>query len=196
MLTDLQRGKFTRLFNCIDSNSDGIWEPSDFERIADRLSRGFMPAATLGAYQTLGNFWQAQWHAVYSSIKANQSEHISLAEWLLLNEQLALQPRRTVRRALKQFSLLRKLLEPASAHRPCTARQIAIWFCALNYDMRFAPLTLHTLDTDGDGVLVQAELIQRGIEWLSNDPAAPGNWLFGPQDSLEFTPTFLSTPIS
>lgn len=196
MLTELQRSKFTRLFNCIDSNSDGVWEPSDFERIADRLARAFIPAAPLGAYQTLGNFWQAQWQAIYAGAQPGQAERISRAEWLLWIDQVVSQPRRAAQRALKQFSLLRKLLEPTQAHKPCAARQIAIWFCVLNYDLRFAPLALHTLDTDGDGVLVQAELIQRGIEWLGSDPASPGNWLFGPQDSSEFAATFLSAPIS
>jgi hypothetical protein len=196
MLSELQRSKFTRLFHCIDSNNDGVWEPSDFERIADRLARGFIPAAPLDSYQALGNFWQAQWQAVYTAVPARQMERISLTEWLQLNEQLAIQPRRTVRRILKQFGVLRRLLEPAGAQRPCTARQIAIWFSCLNYDLRFAPLALRTLDTDGDGVLVQAELIQRGIEWLGSDPTAPGNWLLGPQDAPEFSPTFLSAPFT
>jgi hypothetical protein len=184
MLTDLQRRKFTSLFYCIDSNKDGHWEASDFERIADRLANKFLDAAPLGAYQALASFWHGQWRALYGAVHATAPEQISLGDWLLLNERTVLQPYRTVRLAVRQFRALRLLLEPRSAGQNCTARQIAIWFCALNYDLRFVPLALRTLDTDGDGQFQPAELLQRGLEWLGSDPMAPGNWLFGPFDAL------------
>ncbi len=60
-------------------------------------------------------------------------------------------------------------------------REWAQLYAAWRVEPRFAPQAFAKIDRDGNGFISKDELVAVVKEFhQSDDPAAPGNWLFGP----------------
>ena len=178
MLTNLQERKLTRLFHLLDNDSSGFVDGADLDRIACNLAAaigaapGSRPCATLQA--RYGGIWRMLLDA-----DANLDGRVTLREWLRASEGM-LRSQGVYDEVIGQ--LVDKVFDLLDANHvgSITAQEYASWLAASNVTPDAAGEAFQRIDLDSDGALSKDEIRQLFFDfYYSDDPQAPGNWLFG-----------------
>lgn len=181
MLSELQQRKFTRLFRLYDLDKDGVLRQADFEQFAVNIARAGSPNAPADCQQQLRAMYAQQWRQVQQFADVNRDEMVSLAEWLQHHDALVSAPGladELPKGLLNGFYALWDVIDPG-AGRVTTAHRYQMFFAGFNEDPASAAAVFKRLDLDGDGVLDEAEVTRRMVEYFGDDPHAAGNWLVG-----------------
>lgn len=181
MLGDLQRQKAAHYFDLIDEDGNGLIEPADFERRADRLAEAFgiTDEAERSRLRRRLLLW---WEHLSTLADKNDDGRITREEWEMYWERFKI----AVSMGSNRQSLGK--LERVARHtfraidRSGTGRvskeEFSSWLQAWDIDRHNA--VFHRLDRGGKGFLTEEDLTEATKEfYLSNDPAAPGNVLYG-----------------
>lgn len=180
MLTELQQRKITNLFKVHDLNGDGVLTPTDYEEYSKRIaaSRGWAPGSD--AYTTLLARFMRMWEDLDRHADRNEDKRVTLDEWLAYFDTLlgtqGLYDQVGQPIAESVFTMLDR-----NGDGVVTADDYAVLYRSGALDPALANAAFSKLDVDRDGRVTPAELSRLlGEFFLSNDPNAPGNWLFGP----------------
>lgn len=181
MLSELQKRKFTRLFKLYDLDKDGVLQQADFEQFAANVARVGNPNAPADCQEQLRAMYIKQWQQVQQAADVDRNNTVSLAEWLQHHDALVNTPgmiQAIPINMLNGFYALWEVVDPGVG-RLTTERRYQMFFAGFNEDPAAAAATFKLLDLDGDGVLSEAEVTQRIVEYFGDDPNAAGNWLVG-----------------
>jgi len=180
MLSDLQEQKATHYFNIIDEDGNGIVEVSDFALRAQRLAeaRGVTQAEKKEALRKLVMRW---WDHISAIADFDGDARVTLPEWKAYW--------RSIQRGVEQDDDTLHTLHRAArgtlraVDRTGTGRitepEYADWLAAWGVTETTEAFT--SLDRGSKGYLTEQDLVVAVQEfYLSDDPEAPGNVLYGP----------------
>lgn len=173
-MTDLQLKKMAALFRLVDQNKDGVWVRSDIDTLVDRLAliRDWRPG--MPEHEAMHSFYLGLWDELRVAADENQDEKVSIDEILRLLE-------RVTDATIHQWA--RVVFDALDADyggsiSPLEYRKL---LAVGDLDAAVADAIFAKLDLNGDGTIGTEEFDQLFLEFFtSDDPAAPGNQLFGP----------------
>ncbi len=179
MLSDLQTRKLTHRFNVSDADSNGVIERADFERIAERSAalRGW--SVDSPAYKTLHANLMGWWSGMQSVADVDQSNQITLQEWLDYHDRLIHDP--TAYQAtigvVIEFDVQVYDLDGDGL---LSLGDYTAFCKSLGISAATAAEAFPHLDLNGDGLISRPELLHLVDEFFkSDDPQAAGNWMLG-----------------
>jgi Ca2+-binding EF-hand superfamily protein len=176
MLTDVQKKKFTHLFGVIDSDSSGRIEWDDYDRIVRNIAsvRGYRSDSP--EFEALMGQYRADWEQAQPFV---EDGGLSLENWLAYNDAMLSTPgvydalvRTTAEMIFDTFDL--------DGDQKVTVEEWREFFRCHSIDPAEADRCFGSYDLNGDGYVSRSELVDLvGQFFMSSDPAAPGNKLFG-----------------
>lgn len=178
MLKDLQRRKLTWLFQLLDNDSSGFVDSADLDRVACNLAAAIGAAPGSRACATLQARYGGIWRMLLDA-DTNFDERVTLREWLRASEGM-LGSQGAYEEVIGQ--LVDKVFDLLDANHDgsITAQEYASWLVASNVAAEVAGEAFRKIDLDSDGALSKDQIRQLFFDfYYSNDPQAPGNWLFG-----------------
>ena len=179
MLTELQRRKLTRVFQQTDFNQDGFVETTDYEQIGARVSQflGLAPGSPEDG--AIRDGYLGMWRNLQPLADKDGDNKVTEEEYVAALGALLGQ---------KEYfeawirSTVNNILEWEDRDRDGRVSQAEYVGFMQVYSIANDEATraFQRLDRDGDGYLTREELMQNTKEFfLSDDPEAPGNWMFG-----------------
>ena len=181
MLSDLHDRTATYYFNLIDEDGNGIIEASDFALRAQRLATA-QNVTDEGVRETLRHQVVAWWDHICTIADFDGDARVTLPEWKAYGhaiqrgvgegESMTL---RTLQRAAR--GTLDAIDRTGSGR--VTEEEYADWLDA--WGAEGSAEAFQRLDRGGKGFLTKEDLVVAVQEfYLSDDPDAPGNALYGP----------------
>jgi Ca2+-binding EF-hand superfamily protein len=183
MIGDLQRRKASHYFSLLDEDDNGLVEAKDFELRADRLAEVRdvdAPDARAELRRRVMNWWGH----LSALADLDHDERVTREEWETYWEALQAgveEGGTSGERTLE--SLERAARGTFQAMNTTGSAQVSEdeyeeWLAAWGVDASAS--AFDTLDRDNTGGLTEDDLVQAVKEfYLSNDPDAPGNVLYG-----------------
>jgi len=181
MLGNLQRQKAAHYFNLIDADSNDLIEPADFQRRADRLADA-MDVTSKAERDRLRRRVMLWWEHLSTLADANDDGRITRHEWEMYWERFKIavsmgSNRRSIERLERVARHTFRAIDRTDSGR-VTAAEFSDWLAAWDIDGHVA--VFRRLDRDDTGYLTEDDLTTATKEfYLSNDPDAPGNVLYG-----------------
>jgi hypothetical protein len=182
MLGDLQKKKASHYFDLIDEDENGFIESNDFKLRAERLAeaRDVTDEEALSKIRDRVMTW---WEHLCAIADFDDDDRVTREEWETYWESLDA----GVNQGGKESEKTLQSLEQAAKGTfkaintnapPITQEEYADWLDA--WGVEGATAAFQHLDRDGSGTLTEDNLIEAVKEfYLSNDPEAPGNALYG-----------------
>lgn len=181
MLGDLQRRKAAYYFDLIDEDDNGVIEPADFEMRADRLAESFGVERSEEREELRRRVMQ-WWEHLSMLADANDDGRITRAEWRKYWERFKVAvslggTARTLDNLEKAARQTFRAIDRAGTGE-ISQREFSNWLGAWGVEGHEA--VFQRLDRSDTGALTEEDLTEATKEfYLSNDPAAPGNVLYG-----------------
>lgn len=181
MLGDFQERKASYYFDLIDEDGNGLIEVSDFALRAQRLAEA-QSLTQAEAQNALRQKVLAWWDHICTIADFDGDARVSLPEWKAYWRSLQrgvdrgeLDTLRTLERAAR--GTLQAMDRDGTGR--VTEAEYGDWLAAWGATGREE--AFRQLDRGGKGILTEADLVVAVHEfYLSDDPAAPGNALYGP----------------
>lgn len=177
MLTDVQKRKISHLFSVMDSDGNGHLEWADYERIAGNMAatRGWEPGSE--KYEELMGRYRQGWE---QSAPFLQNDGMNLEQFQAMSDHLMGMPGAydlVVRSAAETIFDTFDVDEDGRV----SIDEWKLFFRAYGIDEAHADTCFPKYDVNGDGYVSRQELVDIVAQfYMSSDPDAPGNWLFGP----------------
>lgn len=182
MLTPLQQQKLTRYFRVYDVDDDGRIARADFERVAENVGALHDAGARSSNRRSIEDGFLRQWEALRDSADVDGDGSVDLLEWLRYWEGVLADE---ARYRAEVVGLTERLLElfDTDADGVLGADEFCNFYGIYGLKATLARRVFLDLDVDGDGAATRQELMAMADEFYrGDDPAAPGNRLFGPLD--------------
>jgi Ca2+-binding EF-hand superfamily protein len=182
MLGDLQRRKAAHYFDLIDADGNDLIEPADFQWRADRLAEA-MDVSSTEERDRLRRRVMLWWEHLATLADANDDGRITRHEWKMYWERFKIavgmgSNRRSIAKLERVARHTFRAIDRTDSGRVSEA-EFSDWLAAWDIDGHAA--VFRRLDRDGTGYLTENDLTTATKEfYLSNDPEAPGNVLYGP----------------
>lgn len=182
MLTDLQKKKLTRYFRVYDVDDNGRIALPDFERVVENVRALHGVDVTSRAHRELRDGYLRRWRALAESADADQDGGVDLGEWLAYwDGVMGDGPRYPAEVTAVTESLFAAF--DTDEDGILGADEFCNFYGVYGLQSALARQVFMDLDVDGDGQVTRRELVDMAHDFYrSNDPAAPGNRLFGPTD--------------
>ena len=179
MLTPFQKQKLPLLFAVHDLNQDGVINRADFEEYSARIASTRGWGRDSAEYKELVNRFMTFWNGLEEVAKRKGARQVTVKEWLEDWDEILASPKLydqivpPIGRAI--FTVLDQNGDGA-----ITAKEYAATFKYSGLDERNAAAAFARLDLDHDGQLTIDEFVTLAHQFFkSNNPADPGNALFG-----------------
>jgi Ca2+-binding EF-hand superfamily protein len=183
MLGDLQRRKASHYFSLIDEDGNGLVEANDFERRADRMADArdvSDPDARAALRKRVMNWWEH----LCALADLDDDDRVTREEWQTYwealdasvdtDENASNETLQSLERAARGTFQAMKTSDADHV----TEDEYTAWLAAWGIEAQAS--AFDRLDRDGTGVLSEDDLVKAVKEfYLSNDPDAPGNVLYG-----------------
>lgn len=180
MLTALQTRKLIRAFTLFDVDRNGFMEGVDCELVVSATTRAMGYAIGSPAHAVYYNEYMAGWHALVELGDSDGDQKLTAAEFCIAYEKVMAnreQFNAVIMGVVKTIVTLWDSNQDGKVSQP----EYHAYMTAFHVTDANAADAFRQLDRNRDGYLTTDELIQSAGEFfLSDDPAAPGNWLVGP----------------
>lgn len=180
MLSPLRKRKLTRYFNIIDADGNGYFERADIDIIADRLAaiRGFAKGSE--EYNAVVGGMDKIWQFAREYGVSKSETSVSLLDWLA-HEDYILQREDFRESYVREITRNVFDLVDADSSGAISIEEYTEMISAFGVEDGIPQWSFKILDVDGSGELERDEFVRLVEEFhLSDDPKAPGNYLFGP----------------
>ena len=182
-LSDIQRKKVEHFFRVLDNNNNGILQPNDFTDVAKKI------CAILGNKEGSDEYELMIVHSYrifiqimtdlgkYEDIRISRMEWMNFFEFDLLAdaENTTKISSYIVRTVYYLFNLF-----DANGDGQISLDEYTQMFEIYGIETSHSLFSFQKLDLNDDGYLSKVEMTQAFKEYfLSSDPEAPGNWIFG-----------------
>jgi Ca2+-binding EF-hand superfamily protein len=179
MLTDFQKKKLSRLFAVLDSDHNNKLERSDYTTVVANLAKihGWAPGSP--QYAQTEELYLTIWDNLQMLADQNSDKQVSLEEFLQFHAQMLGTPELYEQITVGTVNLLFDAFD-RDQDGTLSRDDFRDFFDAYGIRDKVADEAFQKLDSSGDGQISKEEAMQRIQEYyFSDDPAAPGNWLFG-----------------
>jgi Ca2+-binding EF-hand superfamily protein len=174
--------KLTRRFQTFDFDDDGDIDRSDFEASAERTSDEFGHPADSPARQRLLALSLGLWDHLASVADVDRDGAIDLQEYKNAFAAGLLETEASFDQGYRPFLDAIMAVADADGNGFLDAQQHVRWTGALMRLPEADAREVHRrLDTDGDGLISTADLLQAIRDYyFDDDPDGVGSWLLGP----------------
>lgn len=178
MLTQLQKQKWTRLFQVYDMDGNGTVGRSDFEIIFKNIAKAKNLESNSSQYNQLHDKFMEDWEHLRQDTDTNKDGRVSLEEWLehgdrRISDQSMYQT--NVDEAKQIFDLF-----DSDGNGVITVNEYKKILSSWKVTEEVASETFPKLDTNSDGNISKEEFVELARQFhASDDREAPGNLLFG-----------------
>ena len=178
MLTDFQKKKLSRLFAVLDADHNGRLERKDYTDVVSNLARIHGWVRGSKEYSSAEALYLQIWDSMKALADANGDGKVSTQEFFEFHAQMLSTPEMFEQITVGTVDLLFEAFDrDRDGH--LMREDFRDFFDAYGIQDE-ADEAFAKLDTSGDGKVSKEEALQRVQEYyFSNDPAAPGNLLFG-----------------
>jgi len=180
MLTDLQTKKLTRYFQVYDILDNGRISSADFARVLENIRILKGESETSATYQDFRSAFLKRWETLTRTADVDHSGTVDLDEWLAY-WQITLDD--TERYELEVEGMTNRLFRMVDTDEDGVigANEFCDFYGIFGLGANLARSIFLELDLDQDGAITRAELLEMVRQfYMADDPAAPGNMLFGP----------------
>ncbi|MEQ9405836.1 MAG: EF-hand domain-containing protein [Cyclobacteriaceae bacterium] len=180
MLSELQTNKLERFFYILDFDRNGIIEEADFLAIAENLCVLWGVREESAEYVKVMNSFAEDWKSFNHFVnnddgKANWDHLVEFADKMIVNgdpEMFASYVDGFTGEVFDNFD--------SDRDGYISLNEFIDLFVAYRIEVRFAAKAFRKIDLNHDDLISRGELISAVKEFFrSDDPEAPGNWLFG-----------------
>jgi Ca2+-binding EF-hand superfamily protein len=180
MLTILQENKFERFFYILDFDRNGVIEKDDFVAIAENLCILWGLKEGDEEYNKVQIRFSEGWDK-FNHYVNNDTGKASWEDWKRFAETVMIDSdEKTFNTYVEE--LCGELFDNFDTDRDgyISLEEFIDLFVAHRIEVRFAAKSFRNLDKSKDGQISRGELLDAVKEFFrSDDPDAPGNWLFG-----------------
>ncbi len=181
-LTPFRKRKLDKLFSVLDLNRDGLVEQADFVRRVEALARLRGWAKNSPAYLQNLRFALEEWQNLRESADVERDAQVSREEFLRYGETF-LDDRQAVRAFARGDAQLLFDAMDTDEDGAVTVDEYRTYLEVCGLDSAAADIFFARADLNEDGRITRAEMAHAVEEFLvSENPAAGGNYLFGPLD--------------
>lgn len=180
MLTELQINKLERFFYILDYDRNGAIEKEDFIGIAENLCILWNIKEEDKRYESIMKRFEGEWQKFNEFVNNNEGR-ASWDHWLHFAEEVI------INGDLDHFNsyvenFVGEIFDNFDTDKDgyIDLDEFIDLFVAYRIEVRFAAKSFRKLDLNKDSLISRGELIKAVKEYFrSDDPDAPGNWLFG-----------------
>lgn len=182
MIGDLRRRKASHYFDLIDEDDNGLIQAEDFELRAERMAEA-REVTDPEARTRLQNQVMTWWEHLCAVADFDDDDRVTREEWETYWESIEAavnQGGEAEEKTLRSLDRAARGTYQAirTGDGPITEEEFAEWLDA--WGVEKSEGAFRRLDRDGTGTLTEENLIDAVKEfYLSNDPEAPGNALYG-----------------
>jgi len=182
MLGDLQRRKASHYFDLIDEDDNGFIEARDFEMRADRMAEA-RDVTEKAARATLRTRVMTWWNHLCAVADFDDDDRVTREEWETYWQSIQVGAGPNADADNKTLQSLERAARGTfhainTGEGPITLSEYDDWLAAWGVEESRA--AFDRLDRSGTGTLSEDDLVTAVKEfYLSNDPEAPGNALYG-----------------
>jgi Ca2+-binding EF-hand superfamily protein len=179
MLTEFQKQKLPRLFALHDLNRDGVISRADFEEYARRIASTRGWGLESREFIDLRSRFLTFWNGLEKTATERGAHQVTLTDWNAHWDQILSTPGLYAQVAEPIGRMVFTILDQ-DGDGAVTADEYAATFRYGGLNANDAQAAFARLDADHDGRLSVEEIMTLLDQFFrSNDPAAPGNALFG-----------------
>ena len=187
MLTAFQKQKLPLLFAVHDLNQDGVINRADFEEYSARIASTRGWGRDSAEYEELVDRFMAFWNGLDELARRKGARQVTVKEWLENWDEILANPKLYDQIVLPIGHAVFTMLDQ-DGDGEITAKEYANTFKFSGLDEHDAAAAFERLDLNHDGRLSSEEFITLAHQFFrSNDPADPGNALFGVLPALQTT---------
>lgn len=182
MLSDLQKQKLTRYFRVYDVDDNGAISLPDFERVVENVRALYGADERSSIHSGLRDGYLLRWSALSTSADKDRDGGVDLDEWLAYWDGVLADD---VRYEVEIVAVTERLFEVFDTDEDGVlgADEFCNFYGVYGLKSAMARQVFRDLDQDGDGRVTRNELMEMAHQFYrSDDPAAPGNRLFGSTD--------------
>ena len=181
MLSDLQREKITHYFHSVlDQDKNGVLEENDFKEISESLCVlwGYKPGTP--DYKHVMEIGYNNWKLFQQFFEkqggtANEQQFLSFFEAMLSPGGEAVYEKFVLKSMGNIFDSF-----DHNGDGVISINEYSDMFMCYHIPIKYSAKAFIKLDRNGDDSITKQELLKAINEFFkSNDPDAPGNWLFG-----------------
>jgi Ca2+-binding EF-hand superfamily protein len=185
MVSDVAAEKHGQTFDFLDVDKDGYLEQADFEAIAERLAAG----AAARDVEVVRDAYLKFWNSLAFKLGVSADGRISRRQYIDGCDEITKSDPHGFDHAIAQMPRAILALYDHDRDGMLNAKEFLAFEVALGVQPESAKIALLALDHDADGFVGGADLMRACREFmLSDDPHAPGNWLFGGLKPKPFRP--------
>lgn len=180
MINELRRRKLARHFYVLDYDRNGYIERQDFEEVARNLTeiRGWEKGSP--GYEAIYAAVLGMWERIKQVGGLNDDQRASLEDWLKVEATALSRPEDHEAVVTAVAGAFFDLVD-ADGDGAIGPTEYANFFRAHRLDPQEGREAFARLDTNGDGSISRAEMLEAVREYYLGDaPDAAGNYLFGP----------------
>ncbi len=181
MLTEFQAAKLERRFELLDADEDGYITAADYDLAAARVCEAFDFAEDSAQYEKVHVIYLRLWVALSRRLDPQAAGRISRPQFVAASTQVIVEAEEGYDRYIGPIAQTIFDLIDADDSGTLEVEELTTWFNAYGVCADDAQRAFKAVDRNGDGVLSVDE-VQKAIRefYLSDDPNAAGNLIFGP----------------
>lgn len=182
MLTDLQKRKFTRLFEIYDADNQGFVNKATFEKLVKDLAFRIGWIEVDPEYQILMDKWMNFWDTIYKYGDMDENNRLTISEFLIGFDFIINEMPESFEKVLIQVPYYLFQIHDTNQDGVISREEYKVFLDDIGsgLDDEAIDKLFIKIDLDGNKVITKDEFNQFVFQfYFSNNEDEPGNFLYG-----------------